>query len=115
MTEPDLIEAWHVHVYFDPAGSEAAARRVREGLEARFPEAAFGRWHRVPVGPHPQAMYQVAFAPALYARLVPWLMLNREGLDVLVHPETGREVADHTAHAAWLGNRLPLDLGKLAD
>jgi DOPA 4,5-dioxygenase len=32
---------------------------------------------------------------------------------VLVHPESGDEVADHTAHALWLGNRLPLRLDAL--
>jgi len=39
---------------------------------------------------------------------VPWLMLNREGLDVLVHPETDDAYDDHTSHAMWLGQ--PLDL-----
>ena len=44
-------------------------------------------------------MYQVAFAPEEFGRLVPWLMLNRGGLDVLVHPQTGDGYADHTEHA----------------
>ena len=37
-------------------------------------------------------------------------MLNRGGLDVLLHPETGDDLADHTAHAVWLGEKLPLRL-----
>ncbi len=37
-------------------------------------------------------------------------MLNRAGLTVLVHPETGDDVADHSEHAAWLGAVLPLRL-----
>jgi DOPA 4,5-dioxygenase len=41
-------------------------------------------------------------------------MLNRHGLAVLVHPETGRDLADHTAHAAWLGEMLPLRLDVLS-
>ena len=44
-------------------------------------------------------MYQVAFSPEEFARFVPWLMLNRGGLDVLVHPQTGDAYADHTEHA----------------
>ena len=36
-----------------------------------------------------------------------------DGLDVLVHPETGDDVADHTDHAIWLGARLPLDVDSL--
>jgi aromatic ring-cleaving dioxygenase len=39
---------------------------------------------------------------------VPWLMLNRDGLTVLLHPETGDDLTDHTAHAAWFGAALPL-------
>jgi aromatic ring-cleaving dioxygenase len=74
-----------------------------------------GRWHDRPVGPHPQAMYQVAFPPELFPRLVPWLALNRAGLTVLVHPETGRARADHLQHALWLGAVLPLDAGVLPE
>ncbi len=94
-------------MYFDGASREAAAR-LREGIAQAFPDAVLGRWHDVPVGPHPQAMYQVAFAPALFPALVPFLALNREGLTVLVHPDTGRQRADHAHHALWMGAVLPL-------
>ena len=36
-------------------------------------------------------------------------MLNRQGLIVLVHPETDRPRDDHLLHALWLGERLPLN------
>ncbi|MEE9568592.1 MAG: DOPA 4,5-dioxygenase family protein, partial [Candidatus Binatia bacterium] len=42
-----------------------------------------------------------------------WLMLNREGLDVLVHPETGDNVSDHIDRALWLGKKLDLDVEHL--
>ena len=48
---------------------------------------------------------------ALLASFLPWLMLNRDGLTILVHPETGDDLADHTDHAAWLGGILRLRLG----
>jgi DOPA 4,5-dioxygenase len=54
-------------------------------------------------------MFQVAFFPGEFAKVVPWLMLNREGLDILIHPETGDAVIDHTLNAAWLGERLELN------
>lgn len=111
---PDAITGWHAHVYYDDATREAAAR-LREGIAQAFPDAVLGRWHDVPVGPHPQAMYQVAFAPALFPTLAPFIALNREGLTVLVHPETGRQKADHRDHALWLGEVLPLDLSVLPD
>lgn len=37
-------------------------------------------------------------------------MLNREGLDILVHPETGDAVADHAVHSLWLGEKLDLNI-----
>ena len=58
-------------------------------------------------------MYQIAFAAAEFPRLVPWLMLNRDGLDVLVHPLSGDSLADHTQFAMWLGQALPLRLDVL--
>jgi DOPA 4,5-dioxygenase len=54
-------------------------------------------------------MYQVAFGTALFASFVPWLMLNRGGLDVLVHPNTLAPRDDHLLHALWLGDKLALD------
>jgi len=102
------ITGFHAHIYFDPASRDVAAR-VREELGARF-DVRLGRWHDKPIGPHSKAMYQVAFLPNLFGELVPWLMLNREGLDVLVHPETGDDVVDHTDHALWLGNKLELNI-----
>lgn len=106
--DTSAIKEYHAHVYYEPGVSEAAACQVRDGVGSAFPEARLGRWHAVPVGPHTRAMFQVAFPIGLFPSLVPWLMLNRRGLDVLIHPETGDDPTDHTAHAAWLGDRLPL-------
>lgn len=75
---------------------------------------AMGRFHDRPVGPHPMWSYQVAFAPALFAGLVPWLLLNRGALDVFVHPNTGDDLADHRDRALWLGRSHILDLAALA-
>jgi DOPA 4,5-dioxygenase len=75
-----------------------------------FPQATVGRWHDELVGPHLRSMYQVAFPTELLASFMPWLMLNRDGLTVLLHPGTGDGYADHTRHAAWMGEVLPLKL-----
>jgi aromatic ring-cleaving dioxygenase len=108
--DPRAIAAYHAHVYYDPAKTRDRAERLRRSVAERFPQAKLGRWHDELVGPHPQAMYQIAFAPELLAAFVPWLMLNREGLTVLLHPETGDNYTDHSAHAAWFGAVLPLRL-----
>ena len=107
--DPAGIDGYHAHIYYDPADRTAAAR-LRAGIGENFAQARLGSWHDEPVGPHPVAMYQVAFAVEDFPRLVPWLMLNRGRLDVLVHPMTGDSLADHTRFALWLGTPLPLRL-----
>ncbi|MGB6535973.1 MAG: DOPA 4,5-dioxygenase family protein [Xanthobacteraceae bacterium] len=107
---PDAIAHYHAHVYYDPATSRDRADGLRARVAAAFPQATLGRWHDELVGPHPQAMYQIAFPSEMLQKFVPWLMLNRDGLTVLLHPETGDNYADHSAHAAWFGGFLPLRL-----
>ena len=52
--------------------------------------------------------FQIIFSTAQLQTLVPWLMLNREGLDILVHPLTDDMVDDHTVYALWLGTPIKL-------
>lgn len=104
------IDSYHAHIYYDVSSTREKAERLREDIAAMFPQAKLGRWHDELVGPHPQSMYQVAFPTDMLAAFVPWLMLNRDGLTVLLHPETGNDYRDHTAHAAWFGAVLPLRL-----
>ena len=87
----------------------AAAARVRAGLAAGGFNVQLGSWHDEPVGPHLDAMYQAVFAPEEFGTIVPWLMLHREGLSVLVHPSTGDAHGDHLERALWLGEKLKLN------
>src|SRR5205814_5836453 len=105
------IEGCHAHIDYAPE-TRAVAERLRAAIGRACP-ARLGRWHDKPVGPHPISMYQVAFAVEEFPRLVPWLMLNRADLSVLVHPETGDAYDDHTVNALWLGTPLPLRLDVL--
>lgn len=116
MTESSTatIDGWHAHVYFD-AASRDPARALYDRVAARFPDAEMGRFHERPVGPHPMWSYQIAFAPAMLADIVPWLTLNRGGLDVFVHPNTGDGLADHSAHVMFLGKSYSLDLSIFDD
>ena len=115
MTDTPEILDWHAHIYYVPETRDRAAE-LRAAIEKTFAaldEQALrvGRWRDMPVGPHPQPMYQVAFAPELFATFVPWLVLNRQGLDVLVHATTtNSDLWDHTQTAMWLGRSLELNL-----
>jgi aromatic ring-cleaving dioxygenase len=105
------IAGYHAHVYYAPE-TRPLAERLREAVGERF-SVRVGSWHDEPVGPHSVAMYQLAFPNDLFPRLVPWLMLNRDGLDVLVHPLGDSAYDDHTIYAMWLGDKLPLKLDVL--
>lgn len=107
-TDLARITGYHAHVYYEPASRDRAAR-LRARIEERF-EVRMGRWRDEPVGPHPSPSYQVAFAPELFGALVPWLALNRDGLVIFVHPETGDDLADHRDYALWMGAMPALDL-----
>jgi DOPA 4,5-dioxygenase len=111
LADPSSIQSYHAHIYYDEQTKPAAAA-LREQIQRTFP-VEMGRWRDEPVGPHPQAMYQVAFGIDQFPRLVPWLMLNRDGLTVLVHPNTGDAFRDHAEHALWLGAKLELRLAIL--
>lgn len=101
------IASYHAHIYFDGPGQRVLAMDLRDRIAERF-SVALGRVHDRPVGPHTRAMYQVSFDVPTFAALVPWLLLNRAGLAVFIHPNTGQERTDHLAHELWLGETLPL-------
>jgi aromatic ring-cleaving dioxygenase len=108
LTNPARIAGYHAHLYYEPE-TRRLAEELRERIAERF-AVRVGSWHDEPVGPHPSAMFQVAFPVAEFARFVPWLMLNHGALSVLIHPTTEDALADHSRFAMWLGSPLPLRL-----
>lgn len=102
------IQGYHAHVYFNENTLDRA-RAVCEAATAKF-DIQMGRVHQGLVGPHPEWSCQLAFSHAQFADVVLWLALNREEFVVFLHPLTGDELADHTAHAIWMGAVRPLNL-----
>jgi aromatic ring-cleaving dioxygenase len=107
------IRNFHAHVYFD-ADTSGTAERVHDALARRF-GVTLGALVGRPVGPHTKGMFQVTIAPDQFATIVPWLMLHRDGLSVLVHPTTDDVVADHERNALWMGEVLPLDIERVRE
>jgi aromatic ring-cleaving dioxygenase len=102
------VSGYHAHVYFTPA-SRAVAERLRDAIVRKFP-VELGTFSDEPRGPHPISQFNVIFKPEEFQNVVPWLMFNRDGLDVLVHPLTDDMLDDHTVYALWLGAPVGLKL-----
>jgi aromatic ring-cleaving dioxygenase len=87
-------------------------------LTTPVPELRIYRFWEEPIGPHPIAMFEVnLFTPAQFGAFIPWLVINRGPLSVLIHPNTVDPVTgdhdeerDHTQRATWMGERVLLDL-----
>ena len=105
MTE---IKGYHAHVYYNPA-TRLVAARLRETLAEKFAVEPRDLSDE-PRGPHPISQFNVIFKIDEFKNIVPWLMLNREGLDVLVHPLTESSYDDHSKNALWLGTPVPMKL-----
>ena len=102
------IHGYHAHVYFDSESIESATTLCVEAGE-KF-GLSVGRIHQKPVGPHPCWSCQLAFEPPLFGEVVPWLALNRSGLTIFIHLNTGDDYKDHTDHAIWMGEMKNLKL-----
>lgn len=106
------INYYHAHIYYgdDDAVREKAAR-LREKAWAKWPgQVRMGRFRDTAVGPHPLAMYQIEFDHDLFAEIVPWLMYNRDGLTILLHPDAEDAFRDHAWYPFWMGEKLDLRL-----
>ncbi|KDM91723.1 DOPA 4,5-dioxygenase family protein [Photobacterium galatheae] len=99
---------FHAHVYFD-LSQQALAEQVRQKIMVERTDDILAIFPLVPrrVGPHDKPMFEMHFADNRTG-FVDWLDQNRAGLSVLIHPVSANELADHTVHASWLGQQLPV-------
>ena len=102
------IDGYHAHIYYD-AETRARASQLRESIAATL-GVEVRELSDAPRGPHPVPQFRFSFTTAQFEKVVPWLMLNRQGLDVLVHPLTHNSYDDHSRYAVWLGSPVTLRL-----
>jgi DOPA 4,5-dioxygenase len=106
----DSLHGYHVHIYYKDE-TLAAAQALRDRLAASFP-VQIGKNAGI-AGPHPVPQIQIIFKKEAFQQVVPWLMLNRDGLDILVHPLSNNEYDDHTDYALWMGTPIKLKVETL--
>jgi DOPA 4,5-dioxygenase len=107
MSEPSIRD-FHAHIYYDPHEVEQA-KQLAAAVKARFP-IAVGHFHLRSVGPHPRGSCQLTVPRDLFGDVAQFLALNRGGLTIFAHAETGDDFADHTQHVIWFGESEALNL-----
>ena len=96
-----------------PCSTRPAAERLRNTLVGMF-DVEPGAFADEPRGPHPVPQFNVIFEMSQFQNIVPWVMLNHEDFNVLIHPLTDSNRDDHTRYALWLGTPVPLKLERLS-
>src|SRR5216684_1655734 len=99
---------FHAHIYYD-AETKPKAAALRETIAEKF-AVEIGGLSDEPRGPHPISQFVAIFEVPEFQNVVPWLMLNHDGLDVLVHPLTESSYDDHSINALWIGTPVPMTL-----
>jgi aromatic ring-cleaving dioxygenase len=102
------IENFHAHIYYDAPEVELA-KRLAAATQERF-GVPVGHFHLGPVGPHPRGSVQMTVPTDQFGDVAQWLALNRGGLTIFAHANTGEDLADHTQHVIWFGPSEALDL-----
>jgi len=113
---PSEGNAFDFHVYHNPDSLAEVqhARELHERIRREFPELRIYRFFEKPIGPHSLPMFEVnTFTPAETGALFGFLTVWRGPLSVLVHPNTGDALRDHTILANWMGKEVPIDTGFL--
>jgi aromatic ring-cleaving dioxygenase len=104
----NIHQHYHAHLYFDAETLEFATN-LGQQIANNF-ALTVGRVHQKLVGPHTKWSCQILFSTQHFEQLIPWLEIHRNGLSILVHADTGDNLADHTKYAYWLGNPADIDL-----
>ena len=102
---------YHAHVYFTEESKATAQNVVMQASELFGVD--YGHFHDKPVGPHPVGSCQITVPVNLLGPMLDWLALNRQGLTVFIHAETGDVMKDHTEHTIWMGSMPGLNIEML--
>lgn len=102
------FKSYHFHLYFN-ADQIELAKSISKELEELYKVPVGRVWDR-PVGPHPVNSCQVTVSSEKFEEVVSWLLINRKGLDVFIHPEGQDDLADHRDHIMWIGKSYDLNL-----
>ncbi|XP_065830415.1 uncharacterized protein [Oscarella lobularis] len=122
------FNSYHIHVMFVNGNNESikAAMEFHDEFVEKFnltgTKPCTGNLHQgrlcmfeVEVQPSSDSPFisgqWAAFVPLEdFQRCVPWTMQNRKGLDIFVHPNSGKGLDDHTLWPLWGGMPWPINV-----
>ena len=104
------IEEFHCHVYYSTETRESAQQLRTMMLHLAGGRLQLSSLSDGPRGPHVPPMFGISLEAKDLAEVVGFLMQNHGPHPVLLHPETGNDLLDHTIHAFWLGGVQELNL-----
>ncbi|KAK6205397.1 dopa 4,5-dioxygenase family-domain-containing protein [Scheffersomyces amazonensis] len=115
-TYPVQYYDFHIYYYAHNKKSLEESDALRAKLLADFPEdSANGSIlvKKLPtdkiIGPHPTQFWEADVRrPEVFIKVLSWFQLYHGNLSVLIHPQTGDDLEDHTNRALWLGEKVTL-------
>lgn len=108
-----LIEGFEAYLYFSSDQKEVGLG-VKNNINKLGFNLLMAKESEKADDVHPAGYVRLDFDLDEFGIIVPWLMLNRQKLSVLVVPKTKNRRADFKKHSLWLGSPLALDVSNLA-
>ena len=105
---------FHIHIYYTKS-TRHIAEEIRKNVIESFPQIYVSDLVDKEVGPHTKPMFLLTIKDSDLIFMIPWIMLNRKSLSVLIHPNYNESLLDHTERAMWLGEKLDLNLESLKE
>lgn len=102
------FRSYHFHLYFNAEQIELA-RKISSEVASLFNLYVGRVWDKL-VGPHLVNSCQITVPREKFEQVVSWLLVNRQGIDVFIHPEGDDDLADHKDHIMWIGKSYDINL-----
>ena len=98
-----ISNKYHIHIYFSE-DSINEIQTLQKAIKACLNDKIiFDEIHNSPVGPHPMPQVLYLLYKDNFTEVIEWLNKNTNGFNILIHPNTGDALWDHTEGYIWIG------------
>lgn len=123
---PAPIFSWHFHLLYwqtnanHTSGAYAIRNKFIQDFKAKLGTPCTDLFHQdhlcmfepdtQPVGPFLTAQWAVFVPNENFFEVTQWATQHRKGYDILIHPNSGCELEDHSWWALWGGNPWEINM-----